>query len=190
MKVPRIDAGVATDSIMMYYNNTAASDAQDAANVWDANHKAVWHLHDDFVDATSNPNDATNFGSTDIAGNIGDGQDFDGTNDYVDVPDSASLDVGPDFTVDLWFSPSANFDANSDYLQGLLDKGSYQLFLDKSDGKLKAEVNDGSTTWSTSYNSSYDKIFDLAVYDGKLYVGQGGDAARGKWPGDPGGNAS
>ena len=52
MKVPRIDAGVATDSIMMYYNNTGATDAQDAANVWDTDYQGVWHMDESTTGST------------------------------------------------------------------------------------------------------------------------------------------
>ncbi|MBI9087201.1 MAG: DUF2341 domain-containing protein, partial [Desulfobacterales bacterium] len=44
VRVPQIDAGSTTDSIHIYYNNTAATDAQDATGVWDASHEGVWHM--------------------------------------------------------------------------------------------------------------------------------------------------
>ena len=43
VKVPSVSAAAPTD-IYMYYGNTTAADAQDAANVWDANYTAVWHF--------------------------------------------------------------------------------------------------------------------------------------------------
>jgi Domain of unknown function (DUF2341) len=44
VKVPQIDASSNTDYIYMYYNNNAASDAQDAAGVWSNGYSAVYHF--------------------------------------------------------------------------------------------------------------------------------------------------
>ena len=92
--------------VYMYYGNSGASSTANAGLVWDSNYKAVYHLHDDFLDSTSNDNDAVNSGSTDIIGQIADAQDFDGTNDSVDVTSGSanSLDV-VDFTLEAWINP-------------------------------------------------------------------------------------
>ena len=46
VKVQQIDADSNTDFIHVYYNNSDASDAQNAAGVWSAG-IGVWHLSDD-----------------------------------------------------------------------------------------------------------------------------------------------
>ncbi|MCH8902877.1 MAG: DUF2341 domain-containing protein, partial [Bacteroidetes bacterium] len=178
VRIPSLPFSTDLD-IYMHYGNSSISIDPSTSNTWNSNYVGVWNLHDDFLDATSFNNDGTNNGSSDTTGTAADGQDFDGVNDYVEVSDAASLDLGPDFSISLWFRPSATFNDSSDALQGLLDKGSYKLFLDKSDGKLKAEVNDGSTTWATSYNGTQERIRCLAVYDGKLYAGQGSGTGDG-----------
>jgi hypothetical protein len=47
VKVPQVDGVSSSDHIWMYYDNTLASDAQDAAGVWSADYEGVWHLNTD-----------------------------------------------------------------------------------------------------------------------------------------------
>ncbi|MCH8033065.1 MAG: DUF2341 domain-containing protein [Bacteroidetes bacterium] len=103
VKIPSLSSSTDTE-IYLYYGNSSCSSQQDAANVWDSNYKGVWHLNDDFLDATSNDNDGTNNGSTDIAGKVSDGQDFDGTNDYVDggTPNAFDFERTDEFSVSIW----------------------------------------------------------------------------------------
>lgn len=44
VKVPQLDGGVTTDTIYMYYDNDAATDGQNAPNVWSNGFVAVYHL--------------------------------------------------------------------------------------------------------------------------------------------------
>ncbi|MCP3937732.1 MAG: DUF2341 domain-containing protein, partial [Actinomycetia bacterium] len=105
----RVESLAATTSIYMFYGNSSIATFQGdvtsngVTGVWDDDYEGVWHLHDDLLDATSNGNDGTNSGSTDITGKVADGQSFDGTNDYVDAGSNASLDVsGTQITVEAW----------------------------------------------------------------------------------------
>ena len=66
VRVPQIDASSSADYIWMYYDNPAAADGQNAAGVWDASHRGVWHLKENpagappqMQDSTSNGNDGT-----------------------------------------------------------------------------------------------------------------------------------
>jgi hypothetical protein len=122
VKVPQLDAGSATDHIWMYYDNGVASDAQDKNNVWDTNVKAVYHMKEDpapktspngcdggtkeICDSSSNNNKGDTNGTmvlgNQVPGQINGSIDFDGTNDSVDVPDSASLDITGSVTVSAW----------------------------------------------------------------------------------------
>ncbi len=108
----RVESLAATTSIYLFYGNSSIATFQGdvtsngATGVWDDDYKGVWHLHDDFLDATSNGNNGTNFGSTDIAGQIADGQGFDGSDDRIDVSHSASNNLSGDFTISLWVRPN------------------------------------------------------------------------------------
>lgn len=107
VEVPQIDGNSSADYIWLYYGNSAATDAQDEAGTYDANFMAVWHLHDDFLDSANN-NDGTNHGSTNTTAKIADGQDFNGTSDYVDisgVETNISVSMG---TIDAWINMTSS----------------------------------------------------------------------------------
>ncbi|MBU3964325.1 DUF2341 domain-containing protein [Patescibacteria group bacterium] len=109
VKIPQIDAQSTIDYIYMYYGNPDASDAQDAENVWDSNFKIVQHLQESstsssaYIDSTSNNYDGTatsSFASEnlDAVGKIDGANDFDGTDDWIDI--GASYNGVK--TVELW----------------------------------------------------------------------------------------
>jgi len=80
----------------MYYHTTDTADGADPTNVWDANFKGVWHSKDI---TTSTINDSTaieNNGTKKAAnepieadGKIAKGQSFDGSNDFIQIPNSS-----------------------------------------------------------------------------------------------------
>ena len=106
-------------------------------------------------------------------GKYSNGLEFDGINDFVSIPDNTSLDLNNDFTISLWFKPQNTFNGNSDYSQGIIDKGAFNIFLDKSDGKLKAEIiNSTSPVPAMSYDNAL-RVNDIVSYKGKLYAGVG-----------------
>ena len=111
VKVPSVSGATDTD-IYMYYHTTDTADGADPTNVWDANFKGVWHSKDI---TTSTINDSTaieNNGTKKAAnepieadGKIAKGQSFDGSNDFIQIPNSSQLN--PDYiTVEAWAKPS------------------------------------------------------------------------------------
>lgn len=95
IKVPSVSASADT-YIYLYYRAVDTADGADPENVWDSNHKAVLHLKDNttssVLDSTSNNNDGTKKGANEpieATGQIYKGQDFDGTDDYIDCGDIA-----------------------------------------------------------------------------------------------------
>jgi hypothetical protein len=111
VKVKSLEA-TNSDFIHLYYNNSAASAAQNASAVWDADYQAVWHLNElqaagTHVDSTG-VNDATRVGNTSGTGQIDGGQLFDGSNDYIDagsVADNIDVTKG---TVSGWVELSSS----------------------------------------------------------------------------------
>ena len=144
VKVPSISSTVDTD-LYLYYdsdhadNTTYVGDPNStpAENVWDSNHKGVWHLTEDasgtgttdlYKDSTSNNNDGDDYVSaTGKTGKINDGQEFDGSDDYVDCGNDTSADVTGNITLEAWIYPHSL----STY-QEFISKGEYadppQLF--------------------------------------------------------------
>ena len=115
VKVPQINASSSTDYIYVYYGNAGASDAQAATSVWRSEYKGVWHLKEtgagtasEYKDSTSNANHGRGGGGTagqiptTTTGQIGTAQTFDGSNDYIQVPNAASLYAAGAFTVGAW----------------------------------------------------------------------------------------
>lgn len=113
VKIPSFTATQYT--IYMYYGNAAATDAQAATSVWDANFRGVWHLNQsgngtagEFADSTSNGNDGRGGNGTSsavpsrVAGQIGYGNSFDNSNDYIQVPYSSSIGITTDITTSGW----------------------------------------------------------------------------------------
>jgi hypothetical protein len=102
-----------TDSkLWMYYGNPSASDNQTPINVWDTNFRMVHHFSEvsgTHYDSTSNNNDGAPYNSVvqNVIGIIGSADEFNGTNNYVMVPDSSSLDLSSVFTLEGWIKPSS-----------------------------------------------------------------------------------
>lgn len=99
-------------SIIMYYNNSGATNTQDSEGVWDSNFVMVQHLNETptaaIIDSTSYDNDGTtvNLESSDqITGKIDGSIKFDGVNEGIEISDSPSISLGTDdFTFTAWVS--------------------------------------------------------------------------------------
>lgn len=85
-------AATDTDYIDVYYGGDTTT--EDASGVWDSNYKAVYHMKDDttstILDSTSNDNDGTKKAANEpveASGAIGKCQDFDGSDDRINVGD-------------------------------------------------------------------------------------------------------
>ena len=111
-----------TDTVFrIYYNGTTTGDYERDAmygseNVWRNGFVAVWHLGQDpsggagaILDSTSFENHGTSSGSMTsgdlISGQLSDGLEFDGSDDYINIPHSSSLDItGDEFTLSAWYT--------------------------------------------------------------------------------------
>ncbi len=96
----------------MYYGNPTCTNQQNPEKTWNSHYQAVWHLNNIptgvIIDSTSYDNDGTSHGgmatSQLMDGKTGKCLDFDGTDDYISVPDSSSLKP-TDITLVAWFCP-------------------------------------------------------------------------------------
>lgn len=108
------------DSIFyIHYGYADAADGQDPTNVWDSNFKARYSMKDlttsTIEDSTENENDGTKKDANEpneVDAKIGKGQDFDGTDDYIELGLTNDFDIPENggFTVEGWI--------NSDLLSG------------------------------------------------------------------------
>ncbi len=112
VRIPSLSNSTDTE-IFIYFGDPTVTADQSSTATWDANFAGVWHMDASLEDGTSNDQDGTNSGTTDIAGLIGRGRDFDGVDDQVIVPHvaSSSLDItGNQVTLEAWVKAPANVD--------------------------------------------------------------------------------
>ena len=184
VKVQQIDQTSNSDFIWLYYNNASAADAQNASGVWDTNFQGVWHLHDDFLDSTSNNNDGTNSGSTDISGSIGDGQDFDGANDGIDLGTTAF--VSNSWTLEFWVRPDNPDNYERIFIQGENASSTRQLQAYWHGDHIEVQTSDDGSNGNPQAATASIKEDDITwthftwTFDGSshsLYVN--GDTSSG-----------
>ncbi|TFG56695.1 MAG: DUF2341 domain-containing protein, partial [Deltaproteobacteria bacterium] len=137
VQVPSISSTVNTD-IYMYYGNGSAPNQQNVNGTWDSDFVMVNHLHETGAtqrDSTANNNTGTPMnGVTQGATGKVDGADsFDGVDDYVTAPDSASLQV-ISMTLEAWV-----------YMPGTLPVSGFHRIL-----------NHGANNSANWYQLSYD----------------------------------
>lgn len=116
VRIPTL-SGVTDTNLFLYFGGDATAINTDHSNrtgVWDSNYKGVWHLAattgTSLVDSTSNANNGSRLAANEpypILGKIDGAQDFDGVNDYINVPSSSTLDTSSAQTVSLWLKASS-----------------------------------------------------------------------------------
>jgi hypothetical protein len=113
VKVPKLLPEKDTILYLYYGNPTITESQENQADVWSNGYVGVWHMGDSLEDgvegSTAEPknNGTANGGMDDqgnlVTGKIGRAVEFDGTNDYVEIPDSGSLDFGTmGLTISMW----------------------------------------------------------------------------------------
>jgi hypothetical protein len=115
VRMPELRPGAAA-SFYMYYGNPGVRHRQHSSGVWKHAYRAVWHLDEAAAngryahrDATGNGNtgmpkglDGTANSTSDARGIVGGANVFGGPGDSVMVPDSDSLDVADELSVEAW----------------------------------------------------------------------------------------
>ncbi|WP_461521653.1 DUF2341 domain-containing protein, partial [Porticoccus sp.] len=103
VKVAQVDGASGSDFIHMYYGNVAAVSAE--GQVWSENYQAVYHLNEAagvIADSTANSFDGSNNDSVDGSGFVGNGQVFNGSNQWIDLGSQAFLNNTPAATLSAW----------------------------------------------------------------------------------------
>src|SRR2546426_1487950 len=136
--------------------------AGNCAGVWDTNYKGVWHLKETsgtVSDSTTNANTGTptNTPTLGQAGQIWYATKFTGGSDYINMPDSASLDITGPITLEGWMRADTN-QGTMDPLATVINKwngsnAGYGLFL--SGGA----TNNSQIQMVTGNGTSQDTVF-------------------------------
>ena len=111
VEIPFLDSNTDT-TIYMYYGNTEAGNQEDVAGTWNGStYVMVQHLEETSgtrIDSTGFHNDSEEEIVTDptVQGRINGADQFNGSTDYVRVPDDSSLQFGEgSLTVEAWINP-------------------------------------------------------------------------------------
>ena len=110
--------------LYLYYGNPAASNQQNPAGVWNSNYEGVWHLPNGTTltanDSTGNGNNALTLNGTSAgAGEIDGAASFNGTSNFIQVPNSSSLNGWTQQTVSVWIKAQTDMTNNA----RLIEKG-------------------------------------------------------------------
>lgn len=115
VRVPSVSGSVDTELYILYSDPAVVVSQENINAVWDSNFQGVWHLKEEqagtggvgvYHDSTSNANDGNDSVSAVGQDGIADGgQELDGDDDRIGVPDDPTLDLdlldGP--TIECWF---------------------------------------------------------------------------------------
>ena len=149
---------------------------------------ALWHFDEGTgttaYDASPNGNDGNIIGAIYVPGKFNYSLEFDGLDDYVEVPDSSSLNLTDEVTIEAW----VNWKGTGDSWQTIVTKGihyagsneNYALYINR-DGKYVCFVltteNDGRVYFSSPLNSVHVGAWFhvMATYNGtegvaKIYL--------------------
>ncbi len=177
-----------TDTVIrMYYGNSTMSSQQNPESVWNSNYKGVWHLSEDpsgtINDSTSYDNDGTSDASMEtddqVNSQIGNGFEFNDVTDDFYIPDSSSLDLGSNFTVQAWVQVMPGYVPGTTYNESnrIFDKkelwsdsdGWSVSLVDDDDDSIEILGSDSNPTQIQNFTTSWstgDWHQVTIVYDG------------------------
>ncbi len=133
----------------------------------DANTMGLYHFDESggttVSDSSANGNTGTASNATFGTGNLNNGLSFNGTDSQVSVPDSSSLSLSQQNTVEAWTKLNSSLSAgSSNHRQTIVDKGDYQLYYDNETGKLTYEMaNSTANTWTQVGGNDLNGGWDL-----------------------------
>lgn len=168
--------GNSTTTIVMLYGNPAASDAQDAAGVWDDNFIGVWHLAD--AHDSTGRNTSTNHNATATTGQIGTAMAF-ASSHYIDT---GNHDHPTQFTIEAWFDPtSASMSGVSNGSSIIGRFPNYLLLWDCSNSIFCKSALFNGTSTTTTYKATYTASagqwnYAAATYNGQTLIAYAGGA--------------
>ena len=132
-------------TIYMYYGNPVADSISDINSTFisvinNLSLKASWHFDENagniVYDTSGNNNDGTIHGATwTTNGKFGKALEFDGVDDYVSVPDSSSLDITDEITIEAWINSNILGSA-----RGIVFKNQAWMVREESDGRFQVFV--------------------------------------------------
>jgi hypothetical protein len=191
VKIPSLSSSSDT-TIFIFYGDANASNQQNASDVWTDGYEAVYHLNekasgtgtaDVYQDSTANNNDGDDFVSASgQGGQINEGQEFDGVDDFIQAPDYGDLS---DWTLELWLNPTdwTPGDIQTFFFDAVVQGGEISFRIRDDSGQNRIEIGGGAalgghlnfnvsgvTGWhSVAYTQDRDSNTRLGYFDGAQY---------------------
>ena len=137
-----------------------------------------WPFDGDLKDKSGNGNDGTSVGTTGFAGGIiNQALDLNGSQGYIEIPDSSSLDITNQITLEAWVYPRAwdNQHENSILTKAAdNDWGVWNIHYKTQSKGFRFELGGKGTVFETTPSTALNTWYHIVgVYDGiamKLYV--------------------
>ncbi|MFC1982681.1 DUF2341 domain-containing protein [Chloroflexota bacterium] len=194
VKVPSLSSSADTD-IYMYYGHAGAGNQQNATFVWDSNYMMVQHLQETtgganaIQNSTSNTNHGTDTNDPTLGatGKIDNAITFDGTNDFIAIADSSSLDTSGNITIEAWIK-HANMN-NVEHIISHHDSTAKTGYLlnQFSNNNFRAQLGNGVAAWPavsaestnayTDSNAWYYVVFTSDGTTWRFYVNGAADGS-------------
>ena len=133
----------------------------------DADTAALYHMDEingtTITDSSSNGNNGTLVGAaTFTPGRLNNALSLDGTSMFASIPDSSSLTLAGSQTLEANVKFNTPFSTSSEQDQGIIDKGSYRLYYDRTSGRINYEIaNSSANTWVKRAGSGINGSWDL-----------------------------
>lgn len=161
VQLPTLFANQDTE-LLMYYGNSTVNEDQSTPATFDSKYAGVWNFKENSLhDATSNDNDGNDNNSQTATGYFGQGRYFDGSHDYITVPNSSSLNIdGGELTLQAWVrAPIPNNDDSPFIVKGSqMNQEQYMLGVDG--GETNNNINTRVTTVSNHYRDDSGQLPD------------------------------
>lgn len=149
--IPVLDFDDDTE-LTMYYGNSNISKDPSVSTVW-SEYYGVWHLNGDVKDSSPNSYGGTDNGTDDVAGIIGNGRNFDGVGDFIELASFPNLQT--DFSISAFVNPATNEQGQRIFIDD--DNNSNGFALSLFDGNTTGRVrffSRGAGPTSVDYNGS------------------------------------
>ncbi|MDD4902432.1 MAG: choice-of-anchor Q domain-containing protein [Patescibacteria group bacterium] len=152
-----------TDQIN-WINYSSATNIASSSLVASSGLISFWPFNGNANDSVGSNNGVASGSPAFVTGVSGQAYSFDGDNDYVEVPDSDSLDLTSDFTISTWFKKSEN-----GRIETILDKGLYNLGVN-ADGRIFFNLSADTGTSSNVGTLEGNTAVAFAAHNNSLYA--------------------
>ncbi|KKL65051.1 hypothetical protein LCGC14_2158860 [marine sediment metagenome] len=147
--------------------------------MWDSNYKAVWHLKEsgngtvgEYKDSTANNNHGQGGGGTSTmapaqtaSGKMGNAQSFDGADDYISIPDHASLGLDS-YTVEGWINGTTGTPTGPNGAIAYKLGPDYGITFEPDDMWVYTDNGAAGWNWNTNINLTVGWHYVAVTFNG------------------------